>query len=64
MDPMPGEFELAAADRGMGDFSHGVCPRIRLPGTLYRAAGVRGKRAKKGVGGRGTGAEWRVTKDE
>jgi hypothetical protein len=26
MDPMPGEFALAAADRGMGDFRHGVCP--------------------------------------
>jgi hypothetical protein len=26
MDPMLGEFALAAADRGMGDFGHGVCP--------------------------------------
>jgi hypothetical protein len=29
---MLGEFELAAGDRGMGDFHHGVCPPY-----VYRA---------------------------
>jgi hypothetical protein len=32
MNPMLGEFELAAGDRGMGDCQHGVCPRY-----VYRA---------------------------
>jgi hypothetical protein len=45
MGPMLGEFELAAADRGMGDFHHGVWLPIRLQGVLYRAVGVGGKRA-------------------
>jgi hypothetical protein len=39
MDPTLGEFELAAADRGMGDLNHGVCPPIPPRGVLYRAAG-------------------------
>jgi len=26
MHPMPGKFELAAGDRGIGGFKHGVCP--------------------------------------
>jgi hypothetical protein len=32
MHPMLGEFQLAAADRGMGDFNHGFCPPY-----VYRA---------------------------
>jgi hypothetical protein len=27
MHPMLGDIELAAADCGMGDFQHGICPR-------------------------------------
>jgi hypothetical protein len=41
---MLGKSELAAADRGMGDFNHVICPPTRLRGVLYRAAGAGGKR--------------------
>jgi hypothetical protein len=45
MDPMLGDFELAAADRGMGDFQHGACPRYiyRTYCTVPPASGARGR---------------------
>jgi hypothetical protein len=34
----PGEFELAAGDRGMGNFSHGVRPRAYSAEAVASAA--------------------------